>query len=551
MKLDLFNINDFIEANHCPEVTNPIFFNYDTTPTTDGLFSYELFGYTDEERKNTFGYIDLKGHYIHPIIWLMINKRMGSLGDLVNGRAYAVIADRKIKIVNEDFPGAESGIDFLYDNYEYINWIDTLEESEIDSIDKKTRLKFLKSLGKDEFFVDKWLVLPPFYRAENSANKSMGDVVNKLYKELISKVRGMNLGFSFDIFGEETKIRIQNILKDIYLSTTAPVSGKNLIIESGKSEGELKGSNKSSMMRKHLLGKNVDWSASAVITSPPNSSANSLKDKPVPYGYSAFPMATLLALFQPFYLVYAQDFLENELSAFANDFAAEISQINISQFNSAEIEKLIKKFIKSPATRNDPIKFSFKNKEGKTITYGIPLYEYKSEADAKNRKYSIKRPLTITDLFYLVSKATLEDKHVYVTRFPITNFQNIFPSKVKLLTTSKTRHIWVGIHNGESDPQEFTDYPTIKYDSSISNIDSEFADVMLCGNVYLDALGGDYDGDMLYMRAVFTKEANDEAEKLIWAKTNVLNAQGQLSRGLSKIGKECVLGLYELTKEVK
>ena len=64
-------------------------------------------------------------------------------------------------------------------------------------------------------------------------------------------------------------------------------------------------------------------------------------------------------------------------------------------------------------------------------------------------------------------------------------------------------------------------------------------------------LVGDYDGDMLYMRALFTKEANDEAEKLIWAKTNMLNAQGEPSRGLSKIGKECVLGLYELTKEVK
>ena len=73
---------------------------------------------------------------------------------------------------------------------------------------------------------------------------------------------------------------------------------------------------------------------------------------------------------------------------------------------------------------------------------------------------------------------------------------------------------------------------------------------MLCGNAYLDTLGGDYDGDMLYMRAVFTQEANQEAERLIWAKTNMLNAKGEPARGLSKIGKECVMGLYELTKSV-
>lgn len=64
----------------------------------------------------------------------------------------------------------------------------------------------------------------------------------------------------------------------------------------------------------------------------------------------------------------------------------------------------------------------------------------------------------------------------------------------------------------------------------------------------MDSLGGDYDGDMLYMRAVFSQEANAEADRLIWAKTNMLNAEGQISRGLSKVGKECVMGLFELTK---
>lgn len=43
------------------------------------------------------------------------------------------------------------------------------------------------------------------------------------------------------------------------------------------------------------------------------------------------------------------------------------------------------------------------------------------------------------------------------------------------------------------------------------------------------------------MRALFTQEANNEAEKLIYAKTNMLKADGSPSRGLSKIGKECVM----------
>lgn len=548
MKLDLFDINKFIEANKCPKVSNPIFWNYDGTPTTDGLFSYELFGVTDEERKNTFGYIDLKGSYLHPMIFLMFVKKSGSLGDVVLGQKYAVMADGKIRIVPEDFKGAETGISFFYDNFEEIrkHWDNLISSDEVDSIDKSTRLKFLKSLKKEEFFVNKWLVLPPFYRAESSTNKSMGDSINKLYKELISRVSGMALGFSFSIFGEETKLRIQNILKDIYLAGLAPVSGKNLILEKGKTEGTLAGVSKNSMIRKHLLGKNIDWAASSVITSPENSKANTIDEKPVPFGYGAFPMATLISMFQPFYVNYCADFLEDMLSRFATDFATQIKKIDIAQFSTTKIEKMLKLFIKGPENRFDPIIFSFVDLNGKIVEVGKPIYEFKSKADAENGVNYVKRPMNMTDLFYNASKEILADKHVLVTRFPITNFQNIYPSKIKILTTSKTRPVYFKLYLDSTGYIFDENYPTI---ISNNNIDNKFYDVTICGNVYLDSLGGDYDGDMLYMRSLFTQEANNEAEKLIYSKTNLFNAKGELSRGLSKIGKEAVIALYEFTKQ--
>ena len=81
-------------------------------------------------------------------------------------------------------------------------------------------------------------------------------------------------------------------------------------------------------------------------------------------------------------------------------------------------------------------------------------------------------------------------------------------------------------------------------------LDSDFIDVMICGNIYLASLGGDYDGDMLYLRAVFTKEANAEAERLIYSKTNIFGTDGKLTRNLKSISKDCIMGLYELTKEM-
>ena len=564
MKIDLFSIDKFIAENHCPEVTNPIFFNYDQTPTTDGLFSYELFGISDDDRKNIFGYIDLGGHYIHPMIYSLLSARFGSFRDVLTGSKYAVIADKKIKIVPEDFDGAETGLDFFYDHFEDINWIDALEESEMDSLDKKTRLKFLKSLDKDEFFVSKWLVLPPFYRAESSESQSMGDSINKLYKELISRTRSMKTGFSISLFGSETRLKIQNTLRDLYLTTMAPASGKNLIFEKGKTEGVLKGSSKNSLIRKHLLGKTVDYTASAVITAPRISEAKTPDDHPTPFGYGRFPLATLLSLFQPFYVSEGVAKLEEFVIQMQELYRDDIKKIDLNQFNADSVAKMIKKFIKSRDERFAPmpaIKYTAKDNSEKQIIFNMVEVDKQSDLYDQNKLKESFRVMTLTDFFFIISHEVLHDKHVYVTRYPVTNFQNIYPSKIKILSTSKTKKKIVAIamirDDGTIEPDikefggntVFDEYPCIPKDRKIVTADNEFIDVMYPGNTPLGAMGGDYDGDMLYMKSVFSKEANEEADRLIKAKSNILTAAGKPSRGLGQISKECIMGLYELTKD--
>ena len=56
---------------------------------------------------------------------------------------------------------------------------------------------------------------------------------------------------------------------------------------------------------------------------------------------------------------------------------------------------------------------------------------------------------------------------------------------------------------------------------------------------------------MVYIKPVFTKEANAEAERLIWAKTNMLTANGGVARSIGSIGKDAIMGLYEFTKDVE
>lgn len=542
MKLDIFDINEFIKINKCPKISNPVFFSFDHTPTSEGLFSYELFGLTDDERKNTFGYIDLKDNFIHPLVYSIMKGRMGSIRFLLSGEKYAIILNKKITFVPEDYEGAETGIDFFYNHFDEINWFDDVEEEEVDSIDKKTRLKFFKSLKKEEFFVNKWLVVPPHYRAENTEDFTIGDNLNKLYKDLISRTNSLRAGFGLKLFGDQTKMKIQNLLLEIFLETTRPVKGKN------------------SILRKHLLGKQIEFSASNVITAPEVSRANRPDAMPVKFGYSEFPLATIVTLFIPFFIQQITSLFEGLLDQIKYQniqILGNIKNINVKQFNSEKVEKLLQLFINTEAERSNPIKFSYTNKEGKESEDGIfKIFEYRTKSDLENNKY-IERPITYTDVVYWAAYSIVSDKHVYVTRYPAINFQNIYPTKISLMSTVKThKEIFFRIGGPEDTNQviSFKNYPFIKSErETIKYPDSyyTFINVMVPGNIYIKVMGGDYDGDMFYLRGVYTKEANQEADKLIFAKSNILEASGSPGRGLSKIGKEAVVAMFELTKEGK
>lgn len=52
--------------------------------------------------------------------------------------------------------------------------------------------------------------------------------------------------------------------------------------------------------------------------------------------------------------------------------------------------------------------------------------------------------------------------------------------------------------------------------------------------------------DTVSLRAVFSVEANIEADRLIWSKKNLLNQQG---KGLRPLGKEAVISAFCLTRD--
>jgi len=565
MKLNIFNINEFIKLNHVQQITNPIALSGGHIPSPDGIYSYEIFGYTTEERKNIFGYIDLKQPYFHPQAIKALG-RMGSLGKIINGEKYAVVVDRKIHPIKPEerdmYPDAQTGIDFFYDNWEKINWnaasVTTRDQTDADedlSIDKRARLKLFRVLPKSCIFVDKWLVLPPYYRDFNAQDSTMGDDINKVYKELILKTNALHSSFGddfgFSTIGNSTRNRIQDLLMILYNMALNPITGKTINIQTM----ETPGNSKTSMLKRNLVGRFLDFSASSVITSPVSSATETVEDFHK-FGEVTLPIQTCMAMFKPFILNYCQTFLEDAIQATRNMkyYKFKIADLNQNQYSVDEIDKTVTRFIKSATEKDIPVTIKYKSVEGVNEEFGFMLNEYD-----EHMNHIISRPMTYLDLFYLACEKVCEDKYSINTRYPIANNQNIYPAKIRVNSTNYTRHIFVEF--GFKPIQECKHYPYISYDKIKEKTDGAIVDPnpkskiyyeifrsTIIGNGVIKSLGADYDGDMMFFRGLFTKEANEEAEKWIWKKTNWFNAEGALSRGLTKISKDCTLALYELTK---
>ena len=98
------------------------------------------------------------------------------------------------------------------------------------------------------------------------------------------------------------------------------------------------------MIRKHLLGKTLDYTASNVITAAEVSGAERPEDMPTEFGYSAYPLATLVSLFNPFFIQNISMVLNVLAIGLREKLDPEVFYVDVEQFGNDRCEKMIKKF---------------------------------------------------------------------------------------------------------------------------------------------------------------------------------------------------------------
>ena len=71
-----------------------------------------------------------------------------------------------------------------------------------------------------------------------------------------------------------------------------------------------------------------------------------------------------------------------------------------------------------------------------------------------------------------------------------------------------------------------------------------FVDSMNISNLYLSGIGGDYDGDTVTIKGIYTEEANAELDKIMNSKYNFITTA---NKGIRVSSNEAIQSLFNLT----
>ena len=533
LQLDILDVDKYVRVNQCKPVTNARPFTGNGVPSPDGLLSNEIFGYTQKERSGTFGYIDLHGWFMDPSCyktWCTLDSR---IKNIVFGVKYYSI-DEKGNLYDDEESG-NTGIDWLRKN------ISKIKFKESESNMRKLSIKYLER-NRDKMFINKYIVIPPFYRDKNTGTGSRVVVglggVNKIYTNLIvaSEALTATQEYGFDS-SDSMKGRVQDIILQLY---DFFCGNNNASLENSKGAGL---SSKLGLFRRTAMSKTSDFSSRLVI-SPIDLKVDKPDNLMIDFDKSAVPLYSAITQFRDFVMFQTRQFFENEFTGSATypvlDKNGKVRSIIPEDpeilFGDERIEKEMDRFLHGYNNRFVPIeipvadskeKFYMRYK-GRLVTPGTtnpenPLTE---------------RRLTWCDVFYIATVEAVRDKHVLITRFPIDYFSNQFTTKVEVASTRETEVV-------EYDGTVYKWYPKIREEDIGSDTSNTFVDTLRFSNLYLSGIGGDFDGDMCTIKGVYTREANEELDNFMDSKQNLVTYG---CKPLREPGSDSIQAMYALTK---
>ena len=501
------------KTNDLKQITNPVFFNKFGQPTSDGFLSNEIFGITKNDRAETYAYIDLVEDFISPSFYKAWNRVDNKIRACVHQTDKFIIGPDG-KLIPD--PKGDNGVKFLKNNFNKFKW------KENESFAHNSDIKYLKSFKPDVIFIDKFPVIPAYYRDVQTTNGNRVDVgiLNKLYNALLLATKALKDSTDYGLtLSGAIRGRVQESMLEIYQwFGDEPQIGK-----------------KFGIMRRASMAKTTDYSTRLVMTAP-KLNVETLDDLNVDADHGAIPLASLAVNFFPFVLFHMRRFFENEFagrSTYYDEYQDKDFPLDnyLLHFSDDELKHQIDRFVKGYSNRF--IKIQVPVKDSKRLVYmrfkGKRITNEDANDIVNGRKSidaisstEVNRYMTWCDVIYqAVAKAT-ENKMVLFTRYPIDSYFNQVPLMINISSTLKTESI---ILNGVV----YKNYPIIRDDLIGTDTSNMFIDTMNIFNPYLKTLSGDYDGDTCSIRGIYSDEANQELREQMQKPLHWINLDGNLA----------------------
>lgn len=523
MKIDLIPTKKLIIINNLPEVNDAILFERGSVPTEGGLLSTRLFGVSVKERKENWAFITLNGHFLQPFIYKLLRRMNRNFDAMIHGT-------KKFRVENgnlvEDEEKGDTGLEFLYKIWKDLNF------EKNNSMMRNERIDVLKAYDRDTIFMEHQTVIPAFFRDVNLQSSQQGRIshheINDKYSKLIRNASLLRSSGTFDFELNSTRAKIQITIVEIYDLLKSKIEKKHGLI------------------KKSLLGKSIDYGSRSVISAP-IFKADRPEDMEVDFYHCGIPLAQCCSLFTPFIVTWVKSFFQREIEKLGNKYPiikkdGETKYVQLKDpemfFNEEYIKKQIDRFIFSYSDRFEPITLPVDDPEFKKGVSLNFIGRFSQRGVPETESPLMDRPATWCDVLYQAAVDVTSDKMVYVTRYPLLDYFGMFPSKVAVLSTHDTVPMYVG-------DKLYTNYPKVDLLMPKEKISVNFIDTVTMSNLFLHGLGGDYDGDQVTIKGLFTQEANKEAEAIMMAKSHILNIYGQNMR---KTTNEGIQTLYMMTK---
>lgn len=547
LKLEPLNVANFIKVNELKEISDPIFFSRNNVPTEKGLLSNEIFGITKDDRTTIFAYINLAGEtFMHPLgykIWCKLDSNV----KMCMYEADTFTYDKESGKLKPD-PDGESGIKYLQKIIKEVNFKKTASKK------RNIKIDFLENY-RDKLFMKDFVVIPAGYRDINTDSDRRVGVgeINKLYNAIIRDARALKESDDYGLsLNGSLRGRIQDTIVAIY---DWFVFGRYQGVDAQASGL----SRKLGLIRRAGMKKSFDWGSRLVICTQ-NLRKENMEDIEIDLDTIGLPLAAICANFFPYMLYWVRKWFENNFSdvggiqVYHKNKTVGIETIVDWQsvYSDERIKKELDRFMHGMSNRFIPIPVPVTLKRGDSpgllqfTGRNVPSKQVADEifeGKVDRNKYPIMdRPLTWCDLFYRAAVDITKDKMTLITRFPMDSYWNQFPAKIKIISTIETEPMIIN-------DTFYKEYPKIRKEDLNTNSSNKFVDVALPNNVRLDSIGGDYDGDTVSSKALYSIEANEELYKAVNSKKHYISLGAQNAMQTTKEGIEALYGLTMVLPE--